>query len=174
MNLTTKTLLLLAGLALAACNNPRPGLFAGGGVDGFGSETGITTGSLGDPNDPSSIAHFQQRIGDRVFFTDDSSELTQEGRNTLQGQAAWLRANPQFAVLVEGHADERGTREYNVALGARRADTVQRFLIAEGIAANRLRTVSYGKERPVEACAEPRCWNLNRRAVTVVSGGVSG
>lgn len=174
MNLTTKTLLLLAGLALAACNNPRPGMFGGGGANGFGGEEGITTGTLGDPNDPRSVAHFQQRIGDRVLFTDDSSDLTPEGRSTLQGQAAWLRANPQFAVLIEGHADERGTREYNVALGERRADTVQRFLIAEGVAANRLRTVSYGKERPVEACAEPRCWNLNRRAVTVVSGGVAG
>lgn len=174
MTLTSKSLLLLAGLALAACNNPRPGMFGGGGANGLGGETGITTGLLGDPNDPTSVAHFQQRIGDRVFFTDNSSDLTPEGRSTLQGQAAWLRANPQFAVLIEGHADERGTREYNVALGARRADTVQRFLIAEGVAANRLRTVSYGKERPVEACAEPRCWNLNRRAVTVVSGGVSG
>lgn len=174
MNLTTKTLLLLAGLALAACNNPRPGMFGGGGANGFGGEEGITTGTLGDPNDPRSVAHFQQRIGDRVLFTDDSSDLTPEGRSTLQGQAAWLRANPQFAVLIEGHADERGTREYNVALGERRADTVQRFLISEGVDADRLRTVSYGKERPVEACAEPRCWNLNRRAVTVVSGGVAG
>jgi len=174
MTLTSKSLLLLAALALAACNNPRPGTFGGGGANGLGGETGITTGTLGDPNDPRSIAHFQQRIGDRVFFTDDSSDLTPEGRSTLQGQATWLRANPQFAVLIEGHADERGTREYNVALGERRANTVQRFLIAEGVAANRLRTVSYGKERPVEACAEPRCWNLNRRAVTVVSGGVAG
>lgn len=174
MTLTSKTLLLLAGLALAACNNPRAGMFGGGGANGFGGESGITTGSLGDPSDPRSIAHFQQRIGDRVFFNDDSSDLTAEGRSVLSGQAAWLRTNPQFAVLIEGHADERGTREYNVALGERRADTVKRFLIAEGVAANRLRIVSYGKERPVEACAEPRCWNVNRRAVTVVSGGVSG
>lgn len=174
MNLTSKALLLLAGLALAACNNPRPGTFGGGGANGFGGDTGITTGALGDPNDPRSIAHFQQRIGDRVFFNDNSSDLTAEGRSVLTGQAGWLRANSQFAVLIEGHADERGTREYNVALGARRADTVQRFLISEGITANRIRTVSYGKERPVEACAEPRCWNVNRRAVTVVSGGVAG
>jgi peptidoglycan-associated lipoprotein len=174
MNLTSKTLLLLAGLALAACNNPRPGMFGGGGANGLGGDTGITTGTLGDPNDPRSVAHFQQRIGDRVFFGNDSSDLTAEGRSVLAGQAQWLRANPQFAVLIEGHADERGTREYNVALGARRADTVQRYLISEGVAANRLRTVSYGKERPVEACPEPRCWDVNRRAVTVVSGGVSG
>ena len=174
MTLTTKALLLLGGLAMAACNNPRPDMFGGGGTDGFGGDTSITTGSLGDPNDPASVAHFQQRIGDRVFFDNDSSDLTPEGRSTLQGQAAWLRANPQFAVLIEGHADERGTREYNVALGARRADTAQRFLIAEGVGADRVRTVSYGKERPVEACAAPRCWNQNRRAVTVVSGGAAG
>ncbi|CUX80229.1 MAG: peptidoglycan-associated lipoprotein [Roseibaca calidilacus] len=174
MNLTSKSLLLLAGLALAACNNPRPGMFGGGGENGFGGDDAITTGSLGDPSDPRSIAHFQQRIGDRVFFENDSSDLTPDGRSTLQGQAAWLRANPQFAVLIEGHADERGTREYNVALGARRANTVERYLISEGVDADRIRTVSYGKERPVEACAEPRCWDVNRRAVTVVSGGVTG
>lgn len=174
MTLTSKSLLLLAGLALAACNNPRPGMFGGGGTNGFGGDTGVTTGTLGDPNNPASIAHFQQRIGDRVFFTDDSSELTPEARSTLQGQAAWLRANPQFAVLIEGHADERGTREYNLGLGERRADAVNRFLVSEGVAPDRIRTVTYGKERPVEACAEPRCWNLNRRAVTVVSGGVTG
>ena len=174
MNLTSKILLVLAGLALAACTNPRPGSFGGGGANGLGSDTGIATGTLGDPNDPGSKAYFQQRIGDRVFFDTDRSDLTPEARSTLAGQAQWLRANPQFAVVIEGHADERGTREYNVALGARRADTVQRFLISEGVAANRLRTVSYGKERPVEACAAPRCWNVNRRAVTVVSGGVTG
>ncbi len=174
MTLTSKMLLVLAALALAACNNPRTGgTFGGGGTDGFGgfNDGGIQSGMLGDPNDPNSVAHFQQRIGDRVFFTTDSSSLSEDGRATLNAQARWLSANPQFAILIEGHADERGTREYNVSLGERRANTVMQYLIAQGISAGRMRTVSYGKERPVEACPEQRCWDINRRAVTVVSGG---
>lgn len=180
MTLTSKTLLLLGALALAACNNPRAGggMFGGGGADGFGGAGGMGGGfndgigmtELGDPNDPRSIAHFQQRIGDRVFFTTDSSSLTPEGRSTLDGQARWLNTNTQFAILIEGHADERGTREYNVALGERRAEAVRQYLIAQGVSAGRIRTVSYGKERPVEACAAPRCWDINRRAVTAISG----
>ncbi len=177
MNLTTKALLIMAGLALAACNNPRAGgTFGGGGADGFGGDFqngGITTGSLGDPNDPTSVAHFQQRIGDRVFFTTDSSSLNEESRSTLNAQAQWLRSNPQFAIVIEGHADERGTREYNVALGERRANAVMQYLISQGISSSRLRTVSYGKERPVEACPEQRCWDVNRRAVTAISGVTS-
>ncbi len=177
MTLTSKILLVLATLALAACNNPRGGgTFGGGGADGFGGNGGgfndgaIQTGNLGDPNDPNSIAHFQQRIGDRVFFTVDSSSLNEEARSTLNGQARWLTSNPQYTIVIEGHADERGTREYNVALGERRANAVMQYLVSQGISANRLRTVSYGKERPVEACAAQRCWDVNRRSVTAVSG----
>ncbi len=180
MNVTTKMLMLVAALALAACNNPR----GGGGADGWddggaggfgpGGAGGISSGALGDPNDPNSVAHFQQRIGDRVFFETDASTLTDTARQTLAGQARWLTANPQYAIMIEGHADERGTREYNVALGARRANAVVQYLVSQGVQSNRMRTVSYGKERPVEACPEARCWNLNRRAVTVVSTGLSG
>lgn len=173
MTLTTKLLMALAALALAACNNPRAGgVFGGGGADGFGGglDGGIHSTALGDPNDPRSVAHFQQRIGDRVFFTTDSTSLTDEARATLRGQAGWLRANTQFSIVIEGHADERGTREYNVALGERRANAVMQFLISEGVSASRLRTVSYGKERPIEACAAQRCWDVNRRAVTAIAG----
>ncbi len=175
MNLTSKALLILAGLALAACNNPRGGTFGGGGADGFGGAGGFNDGAifsteLGDPNDPTSIAHFQQRIGDRVFFTVDSSNLNEESRATLNAQAAWLRSNPQFAIVIEGHADERGTRDYNLSLGERRANAISQYLIGQGVSANRLRTVSYGKERPVEACAAQRCWDINRRGVTAISG----
>ncbi|MFN4058816.1 MAG: peptidoglycan-associated lipoprotein Pal [Roseinatronobacter sp.] len=180
MTRTTTLLMALSVVALAACNNPRGGgMFGGGGADGFGgaggmgggfNDGGISSMALGDPNDPRSIAHFQQRIGDRVFFTTDSSSLTSEGRMTLDGQARWLNANPQFAILIEGHADERGTREYNVALGATRANTIQQYLVSQGVSPQRLRTVSYGKERPVEACAEQRCWDVNRRGVTTISG----
>lgn len=175
MTLTSKTLLILAGLALAACNNPRAGgTFGGGGTDGFGNngfvDAGITTGNLGDPNDPRSVAHFQQRIGDRVFFTVDSSSLTDEGRSTLSAQARWLNENSQYSIVMEGHADERGTRDYNIALGERRANAAMQYLISQGVSAGRLRVVSYGKDRPVEACAAQRCWDVNRRAVTAIAG----
>ena len=86
-------------------------------------------------------------------------------------QAAWLQANPSYGILIEGHADEQGTREYNLALGAKRASAVQDFLIVQGIPASRLRTVSYGKERPVEVCSDEACYAKNRRAVTVLSAG---
>jgi len=173
MTLTSKILLIVAALALAACNNPRRGggadgtdPFALGGTGGSGL---IGTTALGDPNDPTSIAHFNQRIGDTVRFTVDSSTVTPEGQQILRGQAGWLNQNPNFAVLIEGHADERGTREYNIALGERRANAVRQFLVSQGVSAARIRTVSYGKERPVEACAAQRCWDLNRRSTTVVS-----
>jgi peptidoglycan-associated lipoprotein len=162
-----KALILIAALAIAACNNPRGGTGADG--DGWGAGAGITSAALGDPNDPNSIAHFNQIIGDRVLFTVDSSTITPQGQATLREQAAWINRNPQVMVLVEGHADERGTREYNIALGARRAAAVEQFLAQQGVSQSRLRTVSYGKERPVEACAEQRCWDVNRRAVTVIS-----
>ena len=176
MKITTKALMIVAALALAACNNPRAGGgWDDGAADGWnGGAGGIQTGALGDPNDPTSVAHFNERIGDRVFFETDQSTLTDTARQTLAAQARWLSANPQFAVLIEGHADERGTREYNVALGARRANAVMQYLVSQGINSNRMRTVSHGKERPVEACPEPRCWNQNRRAVTVVSTGLTG
>ncbi len=170
MNLTTKALIVTAALALAACQNPRGGMQAGMDAGAFGPG-GIGMTELGDPNDPGSIAHFNDRVGDRVFFETDQSTLTSMAQDTLRRQAAWLNQNPQYAILIEGHADERGTREYNVALGARRAAAVESFLIQQGVMANRLRTTSYGKERPVEACPEPRCWNINRRSVTVLARG---
>jgi len=161
-------LLLLAALAVGACTNAdRFG--AGGGAGGPAS--GIAGAGLGDVNDPRSPAYFQNRIGDRVFFTVDSSSLTETARQTLLAQARWMNENPDYRVIIEGHADERGTREYNIALGARRANAVVEFLNAQGVANARMRAVSYGKERPVEACPEQRCWDANRRAVTVVSLG---
>jgi peptidoglycan-associated lipoprotein len=173
MTLTTKILMIVAALALAACNNPRRGgeadPFGAGGAGGMGGAGLIGSTALGDPNDPTSIAYFNQRIGDTVRFSVDSSDLTPEAQGILRQQAAWLSQNPTFAVLIEGHADERGTREYNIALGERRANAVRQFLAAQGVSSARVRTVSYGKERPVEACAAQRCWDLNRRSTTVVS-----
>jgi peptidoglycan-associated lipoprotein len=103
-----------------------------------------------------------------VFFETDSSELTEQARATLDKQAQWLNNYNRYAFTIEGHADERGTREYNIALGARRAQTVREYLTTRGIAAARMRTISYGKERPVAVCDDISCWSQNRRAVTVL------
>jgi peptidoglycan-associated lipoprotein len=171
----TGTILLAASLALAACNNP--GRFGAGDGAGAGAGTGgitgpgVTSGALGDPSNPTSIAYFNQTVGDRVFFAVDQSTLSPEARATLTGQAQWLNANTQYGVILEGHADEQGTREYNLALGARRAAAAQDFLIAQGVSPSRIRTVSYGKERPVAVCSSEECWRQNRRAVTVLTLG---
>jgi peptidoglycan-associated lipoprotein len=118
---------------------------------------------------PGSQQDFVVNVGDRVFFETDSSELTQQAVGTLERQAQWLRTYPQYAFIIEGHADERGTREYNIALGARRAQTVREFLVSRGVQAHRMRTISYGKERPVAVCNDISCWSQNRRAVTVLN-----
>ena len=121
---------------------------------------------------PGSQQDFVVNVGDRVFFETDSSELSAQSRATLDKQAQWLNTYSQYGQFtIEGHADERGTREYNIALGARRAQTVRDYLISHGVAANRMRTISYGKERPVAICDDISCWSQNRRAVTVL--GVS-
>jgi peptidoglycan-associated lipoprotein len=117
---------------------------------------------------PGSQQDFVVNVGDRVFFESDSSELTEQSRGTLEKQAQWLRQYSNYAFTVEGHADERGTREYNIALGARRAQAVRDYLAARGIQPSRMRTVSYGKERPVAVCNDISCWSQNRRAVTVL------
>jgi len=117
---------------------------------------------------PGSQQDFVVNVGDRVFFETDSSELTEQARATLDKQAQWLSNYNRYSFTVEGHADERGTREYNIALGARRAQTVREYLVSRGIAASRMRTISYGKERPVAVCDDISCWSQNRRAVTVL------
>jgi peptidoglycan-associated lipoprotein len=171
-----KALMVVAALALAACNNPNR--FGAGGAGGAGGAAGgaggIGTSGLGDPSNPASPAYFNQTVGDRVFFLVDQSTLTDAARQTLTGQAQWLNANPDYAVIIEGHADEQGTREYNLALGARRASAAQDFLISQGVAPSRMRTVSYGKERPVEICSTEDCYAKNRRAVTVLQIGAAG
>ena len=171
MTLMPKALLVIAALGLAACNNPDRFGAGGPGADGGMGAGGIDTTGLGDPNDPNSIAYFNQRIGDRVLFAVDQSTLSAEGRQVLVGQASWLMSHPDSAIIIEGHADEQGTREYNLALGARRAAAVQDFLISQGIAPSRMKTISYGKERPLEVCSDETCYAKNRRAVTVLSMG---
>jgi len=118
---------------------------------------------------PGSQQDFVVNVGDRVFFESDSWELTQTSVATLEKQSQWLRAYPQYAFTIEGHADERGTREYNIALGARRAQTVRDYLASRGVQAHRMRTISYGKERPVAVCNDISCWSQNRRSVTVLN-----
>ncbi|HTZ04025.1 MAG TPA: peptidoglycan-associated lipoprotein Pal [Xanthobacteraceae bacterium] len=117
---------------------------------------------------PGSQQDFVVNVGDRVFFDTDSSDLSDQARATLDKQAQWLGNYRQYSFTIEGHADERGTREYNIALGARRAETVRQYLISRGVAAARMRTISYGKERPVALCNDISCWSQNRRAVTVL------
>ncbi len=175
MTLLPKAMLLVAALGLAACNNPDrfgAGGAGTGGAGGAGTNGGfIDTNGLGDPNNPASIAYFNQRVGDRVLFAVDQHTLSPEGRSILSGQAQWLNTNSSYAVIIEGHADEQGTREYNLSLGARRAAAVQDYLISQGVSASRMRTISYGKERPIEVCSTEDCYMKNRRAVTVLSVG---
>ena len=146
---------LAAALAVSACAN-RP-------------EDNAQANAAGAAT-PGSQQDFVVNVGDRVFFETDSSDLTPQARATLDKQAQWLNNYQQYSQFtVEGHADERGTREYNIALGARRAQAVRDYLMARGIAANRMHTISYGKERPVAVCNDISCWSQNRRAVTVLN-----
>ena len=171
MKFATKAVILLAGLALAACNNPDKYASGAGVVDPGGAygDGGISQGSINDPNSP---AYFAATIGDKVLFAVDQSTLTPEARSILAGQAQWLGSHPQYNAIIEGHADEQGTREYNLALGARRANSVQEYLVSQGVSSARLRTVSYGKERPLAVCSTEACYAKNRRAVTVISMGL--
>ena len=173
MKHVTKAILLLASLSLAACSS-NPFGQADGGLGGDGgldanANAGINSSTL----DPTSPAYFAQTVGDRVLFAVDQSTLTEQGRVTLAGQARWLTDNPSYTAIIEGHADEQGTREYNLALGARRAAAARDFLVSQGVADGRLRTVSFGKERPLEICSEEACYAQNRRAVTVIAAGLS-
>ncbi|WP_424990353.1 peptidoglycan-associated lipoprotein Pal [Fluviibacterium sp. S390] len=150
---------LCALVALAACSDP----FGGSGT-GQNAAPGSTA-------DPSSVAYFQQTVGDRVLFPVDQAVLTDGARATVNQQAKWLTANGAYTAVVEGHADEQGTREYNLALGARRATAVRDQLVEAGVAPGRIRTLTYGKERPLEVCSEEACYEKNRRAVTVLTAG---
>jgi peptidoglycan-associated lipoprotein len=118
---------------------------------------------------PGSQQEFLVTVGDRVFFETDSSVLTAEGQATLDKQAVWLNRYTQYRVLIEGHADERGTREYNIALGARRGAAAVNYLVSRGVSQTRITSKSFGKERPVAVCNDISCWSQNRRAVTVLN-----
>jgi len=148
---------MLLALSAAACANNE-----------FQDGAGFGPGARG-PATPGSQRDFVQNVGDIVYFTTDSTDLTPEGQQTLAAQARWLQQYPQYTITIEGHADERGTREYNIALGARRATTVRNYLARSGINGQRIRTISFGKERPVAVCNDISCWSQNRRAQTVLN-----
>ena len=149
---------LVATLALGACaSNPLDQTAGAGG------------GAYGAGGAPGSAQDFVVNVGDRVFFESDQTELTSQARATLDKQAQWLQNYNRYSFTIEGHADERGTREYHIALGARRAQSVREYLAARGVEPSRMRTISYGKERPVAVCNDISCWSQNRRAVTVLN-----
>lgn len=147
---------LLFAILLAACSKEQlpPKQY------GVGGEGPIAPGTSRD---------FAVNVGDVVRFEVDSSELTPQAQTILNDQARWLNQYPQYTITVEGHADERGTREYNIALGARRATSVRSYLASHGVTASRLRTISYGKERPIAVCDDISCWSQNRRAQTILN-----
>lgn len=169
-----RTLAALAALALtAACAQPAPvpapvvvDPYAGT-QDGARYQGKVTQGTLPGPT----AEDFKAKAGDTVLFAQDQTTLSDTARATVARQAAWLKKNGSFSTVVEGHSDEQGTREFNLALGARRAGAVQEYLIARGVGANRIRTVSFGKERPAATCSDESCFAQNRRAVTVVQPG---
>ncbi len=161
-----KVLGLFAALLLVAACETTPEETAGitgEGAAGTGAGTGVTEGPV-----PGSVEDFVLNVGDRVFFDYDKSVLQEEGRGTLDRQAQWLMTYPDKLVTIEGHCDERGTREYNLALGERRAQAATDYLVALGIDPGRITTISYGKERPFAVGHDEAAWALNRRAVTVI------
>ncbi|MFZ1681237.1 MAG: peptidoglycan-associated lipoprotein Pal [Rhizobiaceae bacterium] len=153
---------LVATLAIAGCASKKtPNSAADLGLGAAGTAT------------PGSAQDFTVNVGDRIFFDTDSSVIRADAQQTLQRQAQWLGKYPNYAITVEGHADERGTREYNIALGARRAAATRDYLSSLGVSAGRMKTISYGKERPVAVCDDISCWSQNRRAVTLLGGAGS-
>ncbi|NDE91051.1 MAG: peptidoglycan-associated lipoprotein Pal [Alphaproteobacteria bacterium] len=169
-----KVLSLMAALLLvSACESTPDG--SSGSANSSGSRmggkngAGIESGALKNPNaKPGSVEDFVDNVGDRVWFGFDSAEVNEEGRATLDKQAAWLNEYSSVSITVEGHCDERGTREYNLALGQKRASSVKKYLIAAGVPASRVETVSYGKERPEATGSSEETWAQNRRGVSVI------
>ncbi len=156
-----KTALALVSslLLLAACSADSTGAGGANGAGGVGGSGPYGMGSSGE---------LATNVGDRVFFAYNSSALTSEAQAVLDRQAEWLKGNGSTNVVLEGHADERGTREYNIALGERRASAAKDYLVSTGVSGSRVSTVSYGKERPAVVGNDEGAWSQNRRAVTVL------
>ena len=152
INLKRVLLVIVAGLALSACATQK-------------KQAGMLTGDVYTGSD--TVEYLATGVKDRVFFATNKSTLTTASRDTLRKQAAWMRKKSKLTFSIEGHADERGTREYNLALGERRANAVKDYLMTYGISGSRLSVISYGKERPVNSGSNPLAWSQNRRSVTV-------
>lgn len=161
-----KFLSVFAAVAMLAACETAPDSTAN---TGAGGSTSTATAPAPKGPAPGSREDFVVNVGDRVFFALDSSEVMADGRTTLEKQAFWLRKYPQATVTVEGHADERGTREYNLALGERRAAAARDYLVSLGVDPSRIATISYGKERPDVLGSNEEAWAKNRRAVTVIN-----
>tara|TARA_Y100001970_G_scaffold213501_1_gene260965 strand:+ start:4549 stop:5013 length:465 start_codon:yes stop_codon:yes gene_type:complete len=151
MNLKTILLVLFASIALSACAAKK--------------STGDLEGDVYTGKD--TVEYLAKGVPDRIFFATNKSKLTTRSRDTLRKQATYLRKNKDLNVTIEGHADERGTREYNLALGERRANAAKDYLMTYGISGKRISVISYGKERPVNTASTPLAWSQNRRSVTV-------
>jgi peptidoglycan-associated lipoprotein len=154
-----------AVLLVAACSTKR--------ADAPSTSDGGASASVEQTIAPGSARDFEVNVGDRVLFDYDRADLDEDDRATLQKQAAWLAKYPQVTLRVEGHCDERGTREYNIGLGARRAQAVREYLASLGVNSSRLDTISYGKERPVCVESSEGCYGQNRRGVSAIQGGAS-
>lgn len=154
-------LVIVAALGVAACSKSPEDNIAGIGLNNTQNAT------------PGSPQDFVVNVGDRVLFDTDSSQINAQGRQILDRQAQWLLQYKNYSFTLEGHADERGTREYNIALGARRATAAKNYLVSRGVDASRMKTISFGKERPVAVCNDISCWSQNRRSVTVLAGAGS-
>ena len=153
-----KLIILFLFLGITACEQDIL-------LNGNLSNTNIPKSKLTDESEK----YFIEKIGDRILFEVDNSGLTALAKTILNSQADWLLINAEYQVLIEGHADEQGTRDYNLALGARRAQIVKEYLISRGVDLNNISIVTYGKERPLENCSAEVCWSQNRRAVTIVN-----
>jgi peptidoglycan-associated lipoprotein len=171
----------LAGLTLAACESSPE---VNSSATGDGSSTGAAASQSGTGGPvtggvtsqqvpaqaPGSAEDFVVNVGDRVLFGLNRFDLAPDARTTVENQVTWLKRFPVATITIEGHTDERGTREYNLALGERRANSVRDYMIALGVDPNRVKTLSYGKERPVDPASSEEAWSRNRRGVTVVDG----
>ena len=162
----------MLALSLAACQSDNLGTNTGaGGNNPYGANGAPGAGGpggLAGQAAPGSEEDLMQTVGDRIFFDTDHSNLSDDARATLDKQAAWLQRYPTVRIMIAGNCDERGTEEYNLALGQRRANTDRDYLTAHGISADRVRTISYGKDRPTDSASTPDAWAKNRNAITMV------